>query len=355
MSPLPVMVRGDEKRLRQILINLLSNAVKYTQRGQVAFRVSRCLDKVYFEVEDSGIGIASNDLEKIFLPFQQVNDTNYYSKTEGTGLGLSITKRLVEIMSGDLRVESTLGRGSRFWVELNLPEVNTPLSNGRLLKQPMIVGYDGPCYRVLVADDKAENRTVLVNLLTSLGFEVVEACHGQECVKKALSLRPHLILMDLIMPVLDGFEATRQIRAIEGLSTVIIIAVSASAFAHDQEESKQAGCNDFIAKPFRDKTLLQKMAEYLPIKWIYEKESLIQQDVPQIELTDPVATAPSVEQATILLELSRRGDIEAMLEFIKEIERHEPRLYSFTRKILKLIERYNTKEIRKIAESYLGH
>jgi len=266
LTQLPNRVYGDETRLRQIIINLLSNAVKFTEAGEVNFKVSFDCHQIRFQVEDTGIGIVSEEIDNIFLPFQQVGDKNY--QVQGTGLGLAISKKLVDMMGGVLRVESTLGQGTTFWLNIDLPEVSN--ENALQPEQRVIIGIEGTPCKILVVDDIKENRSLLVKLLSPLGFEIVEACNGQDSVEKAQQYQPDLILMDLIMPEMDGFEATRQIKKYPQLKEVPIIAISASAFDFHQQQSQEAGCNDFIAKPFKTDVLIEKLHQHLNLKWIYK-------------------------------------------------------------------------------------
>ncbi|MCA1993272.1 MAG: PAS domain S-box protein, partial [Coleofasciculus sp. S288] len=250
LSPLPTVVRGDEQRLRQVLINLLGNAVKFTEKGSVVFKVGywsvvsgfdvsaqpngqwsvekkqqRTTDKIWFQVEDTGIGIAPEELEEIFLPFQRGNRSH---SSEGTGLGLAISRKLVRMMGSELFVKSTPGQGSVFWFELELPEVAGWTEPDRAIERP-IIGFKGKTRKVLVADDNPENRSVLVNLLCPLGFDVAEAIDGDDCLRKAAEFRPDVVLMDLVMPKLNGFEATQQLRQSPDFNEIVVIAASASA------------------------------------------------------------------------------------------------------------------------------
>jgi len=249
LSHLPSGVHADEKRLRQILINLLGNAVKFTQKGGITLKIGYHKNKIHCQIEDTGVGIAPQDMENIFNPFQQVGDIKY--KAEGTGLGLPITKKLVEMMGGELQVKSTLGQGSIFWMDLELPDVSDLLKNYKT-QVPVVIGIkDNKSYTILVVDDKWENRSVMCNLLEPLGFKIIEACHGQEGLEKIRDIDVALVLTDLVMPVMDGFEFVRQLRKSPEFQTIPIIAASASVFDYYQEQSKMAGCDDFIAKPFR--------------------------------------------------------------------------------------------------------
>ena len=283
-SNLPVGVKCDQKILRQILLNLLGNAIKFTEKGSVILRVTAMngsanaktmdpksktqspMSRVLFEVEDTGIGIAPEHWAEIFDPFTQVKDS--YEEVQGTGLGLPISKKLVKLLGSELKVKSSKGKGSIFWFELELPVIpyfipTKPNSEKTILK------YKGKIRKILVVDDKQDNRAFLVNLLTSLGFDVFESADGEDCLEKATQLKPDLIFMDLVMPVLDGFEATRRIRQSTELKDVIVIALSASVFDEDRKRSLVSGCDDFIAKPFRIKQLLEKIEEHLGLEWVY--------------------------------------------------------------------------------------
>ena len=195
-------------------------------------------------MEDTGIGIAPHQLEEIFLPFQQVGE--HSRDTEGTGLGLAISRQLVQMMGASLKVKSTLGEGSIFWLDLDLLEVDQGADVAKV-DERLIIGLKGSKRKVLVVDDKWTNRSVLVNLLESLGFEVAEAMDGLEGPAKARELKPDVILMDLVMPVLDGFETTRRIRFSPELEGVIVIAISASVFDFDRQ----------LAKSFKGKQILE--------------------------------------------------------------------------------------------------
>jgi PAS domain S-box-containing protein len=267
LTSLPNRVYGDEIRLRQILINLLSNAVKFTETGEVNLKISFEANQIRFQVEDTGIGIARKEIEKIFLPFQQVGDKDY--QVQGTGLGLAISKKLVEMMGSVLEVDSTLGKGTKFWLNIDLPEVYD--EKNQHAEQHVIIGIEGAGRKILVVDDLKENRNVLFKILSPLGFKILEACNGVESIEKARQYEPDLILMDLIMPEMDGFEATRQIKSDSTLKSVPIIAISASAFDFHQQQSQEAGCDDFISKPFKTDILIEKLEKYLNLKWIYKK------------------------------------------------------------------------------------
>jgi len=394
LSPLPVGIRADEKRMRQILINLLGNAIKFTSQGGVSLKVGvvkegdrfkvenekgegtqktekvatsnlpLTLKKIRFQIEDSGTGIADSDLDKIFMPFQQVGELNY--RAEGTGLGLAITKKLVNMMGGELQVESLLGHGSRFWLELDCPDVSEWVKSKEKIKQSVIIGFEGQSRKILVVDDKWENRSVLVNLLTPLGFEVLEANDGQACLSRAQESYPDLILIDLVMPVMDGFEATHKLRKISLFKKIPIIAVSASAFDLDQQKSWDAGCNEFMSKPICVEELLEKLKSHLGLRWIYEQASsfdIASEEVTE-NLTSPLVESsnrddstpllgPVAEQAAILFDLAMRGDIAGILDEIDKLEESDKQLIGFCRLIRQLAKNFDEKEICNIVEHYI--
>jgi signal transduction histidine kinase len=354
LSPIPAVVYADERRLRQILVNLLSNAVKFTKKGGVTLKVGYHHGKIRFQVEDTGNGIAPEDMEKIFIPFLQVGEHDKW--IEGSGLGLSITKTLAEMMGAKLYVQSELETGSTFWIEIDLPEVTDKIPEQ--LKQPIIVGFKGESRRILIVDDRRENRAVLVSLLGPLGFELMEASNGQEAIEKVKACYPDLILMDLVMPVLDGFAATAKIRQLPNLQNcseqkkprLIIIGTSASVFDHKQKDTIAAGCDDFLPKPFRIEVLLEQLREYLELEWIYEKNLTNVLDTVLEEVSSFVP--PSEEQAAVLLDLAKMGDIYGIFEFIEELECHDEKMKPFVRKIQHLARKYQTSQICKIAEQY---
>jgi predicted ATPase/signal transduction histidine kinase/DNA-binding NarL/FixJ family response regulator/tRNA A-37 threonylcarbamoyl transferase component Bud32 len=321
LSPLPKGVRGDEKRLRQILLNLLGNAVKFTEMGGVVFKVGYHEGKLRFQVEDTGIGIEPSKLGEIFLPFHQVGDGR--RMVEGTGLGLAISENLVRMMGGELKVKSTSGKGSIFWLDLNLPEVLewTEVDKTNLRN---IVGFKGTKRKVLVVDDKWENRSILVNLLEPLGFEILEAVDGQDALNKASEFEPDVIFMDFVMPVMDGFETTRRLRQETNLKDIVVIATSASVFDYNQQSSREAGCNDFLPKPMRVNEVLERLQFHLGLEWVYEEAVVNSQgsgasgkDQPRTDneqLTNTQLIAPPPEELAVLFDLAMRGHIRGILQ-----------------------------------------
>jgi signal transduction histidine kinase/ActR/RegA family two-component response regulator len=274
-TPLPLGVQVDEKRLRQILLNLLGNAVKFTETGQIFLRVGvlshansarKQQALLRFEVEDTGVGILPDQLTRIFERFEQVGAEKY--KREGTGLGLAISQRLVEAMGGQLQVRSELGRGTVFWFELWLPVVVLNIAVNSVDDAfPDIIGYLGPRRKILVVDDNFYNRSVLITILEPLGFELITAEDGKIALEKALTFRPDVILTDLVMPIMTGFELVKQVRNVPELQQVVIIAVSASMLDMSQSPNMLNGCNAFLSKPIEIDKLLALLETHLNLTW----------------------------------------------------------------------------------------
>jgi signal transduction histidine kinase/ActR/RegA family two-component response regulator len=264
---LPGTVLADEKQLRQVLLNLLGNAAKFTDQGSVGLRV-QCLSQddsaavLHFEVTDSGVGMSADDLKTLFRPFQQVGAVE--RRRGGTGLGLAISRQLVRLMGGDISVDSELGHGSRFWFELRLP---LAAQQPALIADRIATGYEGERKTLLVVDDVDENRHVLVDMLRPLGFLTYEAHNGHEGVERALALKPDMIFMDNVMPIMSGLDATRRLRGMPDFKHVPVIAISASASKADKDKAVEAGATDFLPKPFRAAQLLSLLERYLQIRF----------------------------------------------------------------------------------------
>ena len=345
---LPYGVEADEKRLRQVLINLLGNAVKFTDQGTVILRVRVLNDtptpkQIRFEVIDSGVGMTPEQLEKIFLPFEQVGDTE--RRAAGTGLGLAISRQLVELMDSELHVKSELEKGSTFWFDLTLPVVTAEaeLKSSRIEK---IIGYKGKRRKVLVVDDKHENRLVLHGMLEPLGFEVIKAVNGKEEIEKAQEIKPDIILTDLVMPVMTGFEAVQKIRQMPELKNVIIIAVSASVFEADQEKCRIVGFNDFLPKPIEVDKLFGLMEKLLKLEWVYLEPNIIE------ESSEGQLVPPSPEEIAFLFELAMDGDMRGIRKRVSLMEQKTPKLIPFARKLQNLAKGFQDKQILALIEQF---
>jgi PAS domain S-box-containing protein len=268
---LPASVVVDELRLRQVLLNLLGNAIKYTAEGEVRLRVSATPaqpgehSSVRFDIVDTGVGIAIDDQQRLFRPFQQVGDDRLHDG--GTGLGLVISQQLVQEMGSRIEVESQPGRGTRFWFELSL-QVLAAARGPEEQSAPLPSAYVGGRRRVLVVDDETVNRALLIDLLTDRGFDTDEAANGELALAQARAHRPDLVLMDVSMPVLDGLEATRRLRADPHLRDVRVITLSASPGEGNRRNAIDAGADAFIAKPLDLVALLLMMGELLALQWV---------------------------------------------------------------------------------------
>ena len=279
----PGTIETDEAKLRQILINLLGNAVKYTESGSVTLRVSvseECeslegerspVQVLHLEVQDTGCGIDPQELEQIFDAFDR--GTAGRHSAEGTGLGLSICRHFIELMGGSIHIESTVGVGTMVRCHLPLQALENSGEGDRPSISRRILGLapDQPPYRILIAEDRWENRHLLVQILQRVGFETLEAEHGREAIELWAQHHPHLILMDMRMPVMDGYEAVRRIRSSVAGHAVAIIALTASAFDADKNLLLSAGCDDFATKPVRQQNLLEKIARQLGVRYLYEE------------------------------------------------------------------------------------
>jgi PAS domain S-box-containing protein len=367
---LPTAIRADEKRLRQILINLLSNAIKFTETGNVTFKIERLHNeegegghkkmpenspnislpsiKIRFQVEDTGIGMTSEQLAKIFLPFEQVG--NNLHKAGGIGLGLAITKNLVSLMGGELLVESALGEGSIFRVDIHFPLASNELEGVSVQSPERIIGFYGNRRKILVVDDAVTNRSVITNLLEPLGFEVSEAANGQEGIEQASQFKPDLIITNLIMPVMSGLEMTQRLRSLPEYQAMQVIATSASVFEIDRQKSQQAGCNDFLPKPIQSEELLKKIQNCLGIVWITEP---LGTTLANSEETDGFMAPPSEELVT-LYQAAQIGDIAEVEVEATRIQQLAPEYAAFANRLLQLTQEFEEQQILNLVEHYIS-
>ena len=302
-------VLGDAAHLRQVLINLLGNAVKYTERGEVGLSLYPVDGQIRFEVVDSGPGIAQEEQERIFQAFYQTEVG--IRKGEGTGLGLTISREFVRLMGGELGVDSAPGQGSRFGFTIPLPAAEAPPTVAR---PGRVVGLEAgqPACRVLVAEDHPDSRELIVRLLENVGFQVRAVENGQEAIAACETWRPQFIWMDMRMPVLDGYQATRRIRGLPGGRDVRIAALTASAFQEDRASILAAGCDEMVRKPIESEWLFAVMAKLLGLRFAYAESQAPASPAHEIDLTAlPAAARKELGVAAEMLDLeAARGIVE---------------------------------------------
>jgi signal transduction histidine kinase/CheY-like chemotaxis protein len=350
---LPSAVTVDETRLRQVLLNLLGNAVKFTDAGKVALRVlpapsadgptNEDSARLRFEVADSGIGMTALQLGRIFQPFEQVATAQ--RREGGTGLGLAISQQLVQLMGGDIVVVSEPGKGSTFWFEIDVPVASA--APAIVAPQDTPMGYEGERKRLLVVDDVPQNRAMMLDLLQDAGFIVSAASNGLECLVLLDSFRPDLILMDVMMPVMDGNETMRQIRRTPGRGAIPIIAVTASASAEDERKSRDAGADAFLAKPVDNALLLRTIGALLSLKWVSRQPAA----APECG-GDAGMTIPPADEIEALWRLVQIGNMRQIRERASYLRGLDPAYAPFANRVDRLAQGYHSKQLAAFVASF---
>jgi signal transduction histidine kinase/DNA-binding response OmpR family regulator len=360
---LPIGIQTDEKRLRQVLINLLSNAIKFTEKGKVTFLIKtekiknvvdpegKSLYELRFQVEDTGLGISSEHLETIFLPFEQVGSIK--KQSEGTGLGLAISQKIVNMMGSTLNVQSQLGEGSIFWFDVELTEAKQWADKSKLSSKGVILGFKGETRKILVVDDRWENRSVLLNLLEPLGFEISEAKNGRDALTQIEKKQPHLVITDIAMPVMDGYEMLKQLRQSKQFQELPVIVSSASVFETDRQKSLAVGANDFLPKPVQADSLLESLEKLLELEWLYEEEK--KESNNEVKNNGTEIVSPPAEELILLLDLSRKGLISNLLQELDRIEQQDGKFLNFAQEIRKFAKSFQMRQIRAFIEKYQVH
>lgn len=348
---LPATLLGDVGKIRQVLINLLGNAIKFTQKGQVVIRArSKPMEngriELELQVEDSGPGIPEEQLEAIFDSFVQGVEPG--GQVDGAGLGLTICKKLVDVMGGELEVASEVGVGSVFTIRFPLGPTDAPLESEANCQKHVIGIEPGPTsWRILVVDDDADNRALLTTVLGQVGFVVREAVDGNTAVAAFKQWHPHLICMDMRMPVMDGYEATKRIRASEGSETVKILAVTASVFDEQRPKILAAGCDELVCKPIDENVLLGVIGRLLGVE--YRHAEAVEGSAPEEDvalgaemLSDlPADLRDELRHATLLL------DKAALATLIQRIEAHAP---DTAKGLQTLVDGFQFARIRELLE-----
>jgi PAS domain S-box-containing protein len=329
----PRYVLMDEGKIRQVLSNLLGNAVKFTEVGGVSLRVTcttHSKEKVQlnFAVEDSGPGIVPEELVQIFEPFVQASTGTTIQ--EGTGLGLSISRKYARLMDGDITVSSKLGEGSRFQFDVLVKTAGEAEIEKE--KPPLrVLGLEPgqPEYRLLIAEDNEMNRQLLLKLLEPHGFGVKEAANGQEAIEIWQDWDPHLIWMDLRMPIMDGHQATRKIKSSSKGQDTVVIALTATAYEEERERVQLEGCDDFIRKPFREDEIYAMLVKHLGVQFIYEKEESApgSLEIPAAQQDYKLSGALAEVPISILVDLRAaiiEADLNRILELIDQVALQNP-------------------------------
>ncbi len=359
-ADLPRFVVGDENKLRQIFMNLLGNAVKFTSQGGIVWRLRVKVDRqnrrrLQAEVEDTGPGIAADDFGRLFEPFEQ---TRVGARMAGgSGLGLAISQQFARLMGGQITVTSAVGQGSCFRVEVVVQEAAGPKAAERPVPR-RVVGLkpgQGP-YRVLVADDQQESRILLSEMLKGVGFDVLEVRDGRETLACFERWKPHLILMDMRMPVMDGYEACRDIKATDEGRRTAIVAVTANAFDEIRQQVFEAGADAYLSKPFQENELFEVIRACLSVEYLYEGEAAAPVVAPAGEGTcgpDGVASGiaalppdlvEGMRQATI------RADLRRLRGLIRDVEKRSPQVAAH---LLELANRYQYVVLSRLLEGEL--
>jgi len=330
----PSQVICDEDKLRQILINLLGNAFKFTTSGGVAMRVRTDLVKrkpvtgegafqLIVEVEDSGPGISEGEIALLFNNFQQASAG---AKAGGTGLGLAISRGFARLMGGDITLRSQVGKGSCFRLELALEsDKAAPQQEKRAMRKVLGLQPGTGPYRVLAVDDIAENRNLLVSLLQPLGFELKVAVNGAEALDLFETWSPHIVLMDMRMPVMDGYEAISRLKATEKGRAVPIIAVTASAFEDNEKLILATGAQSYLRKPFRVEELFEELGKHLGLEYVYEDDPAEQASGASTSALSSAALAALPREIRLSLRQAvEDGDTAQLAQLLAEVAKTAP-------------------------------
>lgn len=352
---LPTAVHADDKRLRQVLLNLLSNAAKFTDFGTVTFRVelsetpalSEQAQRLRFHVSDTGIGIPAEKLATIFLPFEQAGKRDRNS--EGTGLGLAISQQIIEKMGSTIQVESHLGKGSEFWFDLDLAIASDWLHQAEISQQK-VIGYQGDRRKILVIDDRPENRAVIMGMLQPLGFKIVEADNGQSGLDIALKIRPDLIITDVMMSTMNGLEMTRRLRQLSDFTQTPIIASPATLSQVDMQDAIDAGCSSFFPKPMEFTGLLSELQRHLELQWIYatsEEKVEIKMETVNTYVIPPAAELAAVYRA------AQDGFIADVQQEANRLKQLDSSYTAFANKLLELSQTFDDEALLELLNPHV--
>ena len=348
----------DELKLRQVLINLLSNAIKFTSEGNITLNVfqgeqeTTDVFNLHFRVDDTGVGIAPAEMPKLFDAFSQAQAGK--EMQEGTGLGLAISRKFVQLMGGDISVKSELGKGTTFsfYIQVKLGQKTNSKITGEY-PRVLALAPGQLSYKILTVDDKSINRQLLIKLLSPLGFEVKEASNGQEAIAIWDEWEPHLIWMDMRMPVMDGYVATKYVKSTTKGNATAIIALTASVLEEEKAIVLSAGCDDFVRKPFVEHTIFDALAKHLGVKYIYaETISPLLDDTETRPLTSEDFTCMPQEWITQLYEAALEANTNLVLQVVGEIPKTETRLI---KSLTKLASQFKFEHILDLVEPLISN
>ncbi len=355
---IPCYICSDEIKLRQVLINLLSNAIKFTQSGFILLRVFQENESpedvltLHFSIRDTGVGICPAELPQLFDAFSQTQAGK--EAQEGTGLGLTISRKFVQLMGGDIRVESELGKGTTFSFDIQAKFCQKPMINqGESWQGILALAPEQPTYKILTVDDKPLNRQLLINLLSPLGFEMKEASNGKDAIALWEEWEPDLIWMDMRMPVMDGYEATKYIKSTTKGAKTAIVALTASVLEEERVMILSAGCDDFVRKPFTEEMIFQILAKHLGVSYIYKQSLSDETNTP----TDNILTSDNLkvmsdEWILLLYQGSLEGDMNRVMQLIQEIPETEANL---TQSLTKIVHQFQFEQLIELTEPFITH
>ena len=347
IGQIPKLVYGDAKRLRQVLFNLVGNAIKFTDKGTVTLTVQSLVDgKIRFDVIDSGVGIAPEDLPKIFQSFEQVGDP--IKMQSGTGLGLPISKRLIELMGGELNVASTVGQGSTFWIEIDLPTYINTKTTEQIHLNLEIIGYKGENLKIVVADSEQLDRSLLIGMLAPLDFDIIEAEGGLDSFNKTSAHIPDLLLLGFKNLDDDNWNILRKIRQNSMLKDVVIIMVLEDILEGDRQKCIESGCADVLAKPVAMQPLMDIIQINLGLEWEYcyfaDSEASSQSSLADQAIANNILL-PSRQIILTLIELTEAGDLDNLQKFLKDLEKSDAGLKTFTGEFIELAKGFQLRNI----------
>ncbi|MEA5467623.1 hybrid sensor histidine kinase/response regulator [Spirulina sp. 06S082] len=351
----PRFVHSDRTKLHQVLINLINNSIKFTYEGGIAVRVFAGSDEevnnqqqttLHFEIEDTGVGIAPEEIDSVFTAFGQTQSG--LNSQEGTGLGLPISRKFIQLMGGDITVESQVDRGTvfKFSMQVSIAK-NSDISTPTSKRNAIALAPNQPLYRILIVDDKPINRQLLIKLLNPFGFELQEAENGQKAIEIWQNWQPHLIWMDLRMPVMDGYEATKKIRSYSQGKETAILAITASVLEEEKAAVFAVGFDDFIRKPFREETIFSALEKHLEVVFIYEELEKSSSPTASQQITPADLDILPKTWLAIFYQAIVEGQIQQLHELITEIQPQYPEIAST---LLDLTNSYRLDRLLELAE-----